>query len=561
MSAETVLRLDGLTVRHPARGGEVTAVEDISLTVPAGRCVALVGESGSGKSTTLNALLGLTPATARTRVRRLEFADAPGGAPRPVTDPAALRGRSVGLVPQDPARALDPLVRIEGHFAELYRHFTGLKDRAEARRRTVAALAAVGVDRPEARLRQYPHELSGGLLQRVLVALALTGEPRLLLADEPTSNLDVTVQRRVLDLFDALRAERGLALLLVTHDLAVASQRADELIVLRGGRVVESGPTDRVIGAPRHPYTRQLVTSLPGRLPRTARPAAGTDAGTDAAPAAGTGDGPPVVLAARGLAKSYPGARGSGPVAAVRGVDLTLRRGRTLAVVGESGAGKTTLLRLLTGLERPDAGTVLLDGTPVGTGRRARVAFTRRVQLVHQNPAGSLNPALTIGRIIAEPLAAHRIGTARHRAERARALLEAVGLPAGFAAQRPARLSGGQAQRVAIARALALDPEVLVLDEPVSALDQAVQLALLELLDGLQRRLGIALLLVTHDLGVVRATADEVLVLHRGRTEEAGPADALFAAPTSPYTRALLDAVPALRLPETPPFHERTPSS
>ncbi|CAL9595812.1 putative ABC transporter ATP-binding protein YejF [Streptomyces sp. enrichment culture] len=547
---DPVLRLEGLTVRYPGKDGAgAAAVEDLSLTVPAGRTVAIVGESGSGKSTTLHALLGLTPRTARAGYRLLEFRDGEGPARR-IRDPRFLRGRSVGLVPQDPARSLDPLVRIGSHFAELHRHFLGLRDRQESRRRAVAALEAVGVDRPAERLRQYPHELSGGLSQRVLIALALVGGPRLLLADEPTSDLDVTVQRRVLDLFDEVRAERDLSLLMVTHDIAVASRRADELIVMRAGRVVESGPVDKVIGDPDDPYTRRLLTSVPGRA-RIRGAALDPPAG----PAA------PVVLEARGLRRSFGGGRGTERVEAVREVSLTLRRGETLAVVGESGAGKSTLLRLLTGLDRPDGGAVLLDGAPVGRDRAARKDFARRVQLVYQNPARSLNPSLPVGRVIAEPLEAHRVGGARWRAQRARELLEQVGLPPAFAERRPSELSGGQAQRVAIARALAPEPDVVVLDEPVSALDQAVQLALLELLGSLQERLGIAYLLVSHDLGVVRAVADEVLVLRRGRVEERGPARTVFSAPASAYTRALLDAVPTVRRPLATSPHDGMSSS
>ncbi|WP_405796531.1 ABC transporter ATP-binding protein [Streptomyces sp. NBC_01506] len=546
---DALLRLEGLRVVYPDQRGRrghdgTVAVDGLSLTVPRGRTVAVVGESGSGKSTTLHALLGLTPRTAHVSLQRLEFRDGSDELRR-IDDPRALRGRSVGLVPQDPVRALDPLLRIGAQFAELHRHFLGLTDREASRARTVAALEAVGLDRPVLRLRQYPHELSGGQRQRVLIALALVGEPRLLLADEPTSNLDTTVQRLVLDLFDQVRAARGLSLLLVTHDIAVAGERADHLLVMRAGRVVEHGPTHDVLGDPQHAYTQQLLTSLPSALP------ARTPAAPTASPTA-----PRVVLEARDLAKSFDHGKGHERVDAVREVSLTLHRGRTLAVVGESGAGKSTLLRLLTGLERADAGTVLLDGVEQRPGRKARAAFARRVQLVYQNPARSLNPSLPVGRAIAEPLEAHRIGTARWRAQRARELLEQVELPAAFTERRPAQLSGGQAQRVAIARALALDPDVVVLDEPVSALDQAVRFALLRLLGELQERLGVAYLLVSHDLGVVRAVADEVIVMHHGRVEERGVTEAVFTAPTSPYTRALLDAVPAL-----PPSSSRLSSS
>ncbi|MEU4805755.1 ABC transporter ATP-binding protein [Actinosynnema sp. NPDC023587] len=524
------LRVEGLRVAYPKGDGEAVVVDDLSFTVPRGRTVAIVGESGSGKSTTLHALLGLNPRAARVDYRALEVRDHSGAVAR-VDDPRALRGRSVGLVPQDPTRALDPLVRIGKHFAELHRHFLGVTDRDESARRTVAALESVGVSRPALRLRQYPHELSGGLCQRVLIALALVGEPELILADEPTSNLDATAQRQVLDLLDRLRAERGLSVLLVTHDIAVAGERADRLLVLREGRLVESGAARTLLAAPREPYTTRLLTSLPGNLPE--RPALPAD------------DPARVVLEARGVGKTFGGRTGE-RVDAVRDVDLTLRRGRTVALVGESGAGKSTLLRLITGLERPDSGTILLDGRHEHTTRAGRAAFARRVQLVYQNPSASLNPALTIDRIVAEPLEAHRIGTRAERARRVRELLDSVELPADVAHRRPPQLSGGQLQRVAIARALALEPDVVVLDEPVSALDQTVQFTLLQLLRRLQDRLAVAYLFVSHDLGVVRAVADEVLVMHGGRVEERGPTRTVFTTPAGPRTRALLDAVPEL---------------
>lgn len=535
MAGTPSLRLEGLRVTYPeSRGrseGGVVAVDDLTLTVPAGRTVAIVGESGSGKSSTLHALLGMTPRAATVGYRLLEVRDH-AGAVRRVDDPARLRGRSIGLIPQDPVRALDPLVRVEKHFAELHRHLLGIAGRDESRQRAIDALEAVGVDRASLRLRQYPHELSGGLRQRLLICLALIGEPRLLLADEPTSNLDTSVQRRILDLLDHLRAERGLSVLLVTHDLAVAAERSSELLVMRHGRVVEAGGTATVLCDPQAPYTRELLASAPSRLP--------------ARPVFHPRRPPRILLEARGVGKSFGSGRRMEPVHAVADVDLQLHHGQTVAIVGESGAGKSTLLRLITGLERPDRGTILVDGRPLGSGRAAHAGLARRVQLVYQNPASSLNPALPIGRIIAEPLEAHRPGSAAARSRRVRELLEQVELPEQFARRRPSHLSGGQLQRVAIARALALEPEVVVLDEPVSALDQVVQHALLRLLLSLQQRLGVAYLLVSHDMGVVRAVADEVLVMRQGRIEERGATHDVFTTPTSPYTRTLLDAVPTL---------------
>lgn len=531
-----VLHLDGLRVRYRGltRGeAPVTAVDDLSLTLARGETVAIVGESGSGKSTTLHALLGLAPRSAAVEYRGLRVAGE-DGVLREVADPQALRGGAVALVPQDPVRALDPLVRIEGHFRELHRHFAGITDREASRRRTIASLESVGVDRPAARLRQYPHELSGGLRQRILIALALIGEPRLLLADEPTSNLDATVQRRVLDLIDEVRAERDLSVLLVTHDIAVAAERSTRLVVMRGGRVVETGPTEHVIADPADTYTRQLLSSLPSRLPARAPRPVGAE---------------PPILEASGLGKTFASGRGQAPLAAVEDLSLTVHRGRTVALVGESGAGKSTALRLLTGLEHPDRGQVLIDGRPVSADRSSRSIVARKMQLVYQNPGRSLNPDLSVVRAIAEPLEALGIGDRASRVRRAHDLLAEVGLPGDLASRRPHELSGGQQQRVAIARALAPQPEIVVLDEPVSALDQSVQFALLSLLIDLQARLGVSYVLVSHDLGVVRAIADDVLVLHRGRVVDSGPTDTVFTSPASVHTQTLIDAVPSVQLP------------
>lgn len=525
IGGETALQLSGLTVAY-AQGG--TVVDDVSLDLPAGKTVAIVGESGSGKSTLLRALLGLNPRTATESWRLLEIRGR-DGRPRRVDDARTLRGAGVGIVPQDPSRSLDPLLRIGANFSELHRHLLRITDGARSRALAEAALESVGVDDPPARLAQYPHELSGGLQQRVLIALALVGDPQLLLADEPTSNLDATVQKRVLDLLDDLRVRRSLSLLLVTHDIAVAAERADLIHVMRGGRLVEGGPAAAILSNPRTDYTRHLLGALPGRLPRRA------GAGAEAFP---------IVLEARDLRKAF--GRGPARIDAVADVGLALRRRRTLAIVGESGAGKSTLLRLLVGLERPDRGNVLLHGRHDPATRAGLRVFRRHVQLVYQNPVGSLNPAYTVGDSIAESLEANSLGTRSERRARVRDLLRQVDLPEGVSERRPSQLSGGQLQRVAIARALALEPEVLILDEPVSALDQAVQYALLQLLLALQARLGVAYLLVSHDLGVVRALADEVIVMRHGRVEERGPTARVFAAPTSAYTRALLDAVPSL---------------
>lgn len=536
-----LLTLDGLKVTYPGRADnpDVTAVEDVSLEVRAGQTVALVGESGSGKSTTLHALLGLLPNRAHISFRNLSAFNEHGEAAEPQQPGRYTRllpEGAAGLIPQDPTQALDPLMRIEHHFRELHRYQTGITDREESRTLTVEALRAVGIDRPQLRLKQYPHELSGGQRQRVLIALALVGAPRLLLADEPTSNLDTTVQRRILDLFDTVKQERGLSVLLVTHDIAVAAERSDQLVVLRRGRIVEHGPTSRIIENPTDPYTRRLLESLPNRLP----PRHETPVG-----------GIPVIEAAN-LSKTYSGHRRTEAVRALKDLSLTLHPGRTLALVGESGAGKSTALRLLSGLEPSDTGYVKISGHPTNTNRRIRGRFPEGLQLVYQNPKRSLNPSLTVANAIAEPLEAAKIGTRRTQIARAHELLAAVDLAPEIALRHPQELSGGQAQRVAIARALATNPSVVVLDEPVSALDQSVQYQILSLLLELQQRLGVAYVFVSHDLGVVRAIADEVVVLHHGEVVEHGPTRAVFDNPRSPHTRTLLDAIPHLpaRTPE-----------
>lgn len=442
-----MLRLSGLTVGYPsgrgANGG--TVLDDVSLAVPAGETVAIVGESGAGKSTLLRALLGLNLRDANVAWRGLEFRD-PAGALRAVDDVRILRGTGIGIVPQDPARSLDPLMRIGSNFSELHRYLLGVRDPAQSRFRALAALETVGVDDPALRLAQYPHELSGGLQQRILIALALVGDPRLLLADEPTSNLDATVQKRVLDIFDELRVRRSLSILLVTHDLAVAAERASWIMVMRHGQIVEEGPTATILYDPKAEYTRQLLDSLPSRIPR--------QIGRDQQAST------PVVLEGRGLCKSF-ARRGRTRIDAVADVSLRLHRGRTLAVVGETGAGKSTLLRLLAGLERLDKGSVLLHGLHDPATRRGGSMFRRNVQLVYQNPANSLNPAYAIGRSIAEPLEANGIGTSGARLAKVADLLRQVELPEAFVRRYPSQLSGGQLQRVAIARALALKPAII----------------------------------------------------------------------------------------------------
>ncbi|MYM18611.1 dipeptide ABC transporter ATP-binding protein [Brevibacterium sp. 5221] len=522
-----VLELSDLTVAYPA--APAPAVDGAALTARPGRTVALVGESGSGKSSLAAAAAGLSVPGARVRaaVHTVGGVDMRGAGQRAWR---AVHGSVLGFVPQDAGTGLNPVRSVAGQLAHTLR--TRGARRREAAERAAEALAGVGLE-PRLHGRRRPHELSGGQRQRILLALALAGEPRLVIADEPTSALDVTVQRQVLDLLAERTARAGAALVLITHDLGVAADRADDVLVMSGGRIVEAGTAAQVLESPREPYTRRLLAAAPGLdAPRLI-----------AAPRGGPAQPQePPVLRAAGLVRDF--AHGGGSVRAVDGVSLELPRGRTLGIVGESGSGKSTTARLLVGLEPADAGEIELLGAPV-TGRRAEaVRLARRVRFVHQDPSASLDPRRSAGDSIAEPLAGFGIGTRAERPARVRALLERVALPADAARRRPGELSGGQRQRVAIARALAVDPEVVVLDEPVSALDVSVQAQILELLAGLQRELGLSYVFISHDLAVVRQIAHDVLVMAQGRVVDAGPTEEVFAAPTAPTTRALLAAVP-----------------
>ncbi len=516
----------GLTIAYSSHA----ALTGVDFRVDAGETVAVVGESGSGKSTLALAALGLLPRTAHITGGTVELAG------RDVTRSGervfrGLRGRHVGLVPQDPAVGLNPTIRIGAQVAEAVRQ-AGVHDRGGVAAGVVDALAAAGIDDPEVKSRQYPHELSGGQRQRVLIAIAIAGNPKLLIADEPTSALDVTVQRRILDRLAGIVTERGIALVLITHDLGVATDRADRLVVLRQGAVLEQGATAAVVRTSTEPYTRALLDASP-RL--DVRPPDGDRAARE-------------VLRVEDVVKRFH-RPGEAPVTAVDGVSLTVRAGRTTALVGESGSGKSTTLRIALGLERATSGRVAFGADDV-TGLRggALRAFRRRVQLVQQNPYSSLDPRFRVVDSITEPLRAFRVGTRTDRARRAAELVDQVALPQSVLQRRPGELSGGQRQRVAIARALALRPELLLLDEPVSALDVRVQDQVLTLLEQLQRELGVAFLIVSHDLAVVGRIAHDLVVLREGRVVDSGPTARVFDAPGSEYTTDLLRAVPGERL-------------
>ncbi|WP_315071241.1 ABC transporter ATP-binding protein [uncultured Microbacterium sp.] len=513
-------------------------VHGISFEIEEGETLALVGESGSGKSTTAHALLGLLPAGGKVDGGTVALGDLDisGWTDRALR---GIRGAEIGLVPQDPTTSLDPVRPIGAQVEEILR-LHGHRDRRSRRARAIELLDRVGIDNPDLRARQYPHELSGGMRQRVLIATAIALQPRLLIADEPTSALDATVQRKVLDLLDELQREEGTSILLVTHDLGVAADRAERLVVLKDGRIVEQGPSAVVLAAPSDPYTWQLLADAPAFTTGFRRPEAPPFLRDAAAVAAEN----PYAIVAEGLVKEFRVA-GRERFRAVDDVSFRVRRGTTHALVGESGSGKTTTARLVTRFHQPDAGTIEVDGEDVTHAKREQLrALRRRAQLVYQNPFASLDPRQHIIDIVAEPLQNFRVGSSAERRERALALLDRVSLPADVARRTPRELSGGQRQRVAIARALAIDPEVVVLDEAVSALDVTVQARILELLTSLQSELGLTYLFISHDLAVVRRISHTVSVMRRGRIVEEGQTEELFRDPQHDYTRELLAAVP-----------------
>ncbi|MDT7647647.1 MAG: oligopeptide transport system ATP-binding protein oppD [Pseudonocardiales bacterium] len=536
-----LLEIDNLQVAF----GADTVVHGVDLRVMPGERVAVVGGSGSGKSTTAHAVLGLLPGNGRITGGRILLRG------EDVTHAGEarlrrLRGREVGLVPQDPMSNLNPVLRVGRQVAEtLVVH--GLASRREAAARAVEIMAEVGLPEPGRRARQYPHEFSGGMRQRVLIAIALACRPELLIADEPTSALDVTVQQQILDRLDTLTRELGTAVLLVTHDLGLAVERADRVVVLAEGRVVESGSAREVLTAPRHEYTRRLVAAAPS-ISATVLTEPEPERASERASSADGGPVPvPPVLRMEGVSKEFHIRGRGGVLRAVDDVSFEVRRGRTTAVVGESGSGKTTVARMVLGLVPVTTGTIRLDGDDIVGMRGARLRAARRaMQPVFQDPYGSLDPMFSVERLVAEPLRIFGVGDKAGRAARVRELLDQVALPLATARRYPNELSGGQRQRVAIARALALDPALVVCDEAVSALDVLVQDQILRLLRTLQDELGVSYLFISHDLAVVREISHEVVVMKQGRAVEQGPVAEVLGAPRDPYTRQLLAAVPGL---------------
>lgn len=518
-----LLRLEQLAVAYDGR----SAVEDVTFGVAPGEVLALVGESGSGKTTTVQAVIGLLPGSGRVVSGRILLGD---------EDIArwssrrldSLRGKRISLIPQDPASSLNPTRTIGSQVAEVFR-LHGWRDRKAVRSKVLELLEHVGLSQPELRLTQYPHELSGGMNQRVLIAMAVGLQPDLIIADEPTSALDVTVQKRILDLIDTLRREHGTAVLLVTHDLAVAAERAERIAVMQRGRIVEIGPAQHILTAPQHPYTQRLLSDAPALAAppqRSVRP---------------KGD---IVIRVENLVQNFPTV-GKESFRALDGVSFEVVRGTTHALVGESGSGKTTTARAVVGLLRPTSGRITVGGQRVTELRGESLRqFRRGVQLVYQNPYRSLDPRQTVWQTVAEPLGNFERLSRAERSERVGSVLERVQLSPDLYHRRPAALSGGQRQRVAIARALVLKPRVLILDEAVSALDVTVQAQILRLLGELQQVDGLTYLFVSHDLAVVRAIADTVSVLKNGVQLEHGSVREVFAAPKADYTRHLISSIP-----------------
>jgi len=568
VSETPLLFVQNLSIGYRVGSRLVPAVSGVSFEVHRGETVAIVGESGSGKSTTAQAIINLLApnAVVTSDALRLDGSD--------LTDLSRsewqeVRGRRIGLVPQDPGVSLNPVTKVGGQVAEVLR-IHKLGGRRAAASRAVELLTLAGIPEAEVRAQQYPHQLSGGMKQRALIATALAADPELIVADEPTSALDVTVQKQILDHLDALARDSDTAILLITHDLAVAADRADRVIVMQHGRIVEQGPARDVLENPRHAYTRALVAAAPAlvetrlvasdrarqaRADRAAeaRVAVG-DGGAGAGRAAGGADGSGAdggratgpLLVARDLRKEFalPGGHRR-RFAAVDGVGFEIGRGETFALVGESGSGKSTTARLVTRLETPTGGSLEFDGADYTTARREGLRqLRRRFQLVYQNPYASLDPRFTVGEVIDEPLRSYSVGSASSRAKRVAQLVDDVALPTSYLARRPTELSGGQRQRVAIARALALRPELLVLDEAVSALDVSVQAQILALLTDLQTEYGLSYLFITHDLAVVRQISDRVGVMRAGRIVETGRTGDILSAPAEEYTRELIEAIP-----------------
>ena len=545
-----VLDIRDLEVTFATDHGDVKAVAGVSLAVQPGRVLAVVGESGSGKTVSARTVLGLLPETAVAR-GSVVLAARDGSGTSDVLQLSAdalraVRGRDVAMVFQEPSTALNPVYPIGWQIAEGLRAHEKLSKK-ELRARAIEMLTLVGLPDPEERVDYFPHQLSGGQKQRVMIAMALALKPGLIVADEPTTALDVTVQAEILDLLRKLRDDLGTAILLITHNMGVVADLADDVAVMYQGKVVEQAPVAEVFANPREDYTKQLLGAVlklgDGRIRAADRPAADPAPASDSAAA---GEGAPTLVAARGLEIQYPGRLGRPGFMAVRGVDFEIRAGEVYGLVGESGSGKSTIGRAIAGLTDATGGSLTVLGHEmVGFKERAFKPLRKSIGFVFQDPASSFNPLLTIAENVAEPLIVHRLARSLQEARpRVDALLESVQLPRAYGDRYPHELSGGQRQRASLARGLALDPKLLIADEPTSALDVSVQARVLELFTELQAELGFASLFITHDLAVVDALADRVGVLYRGELVESGPTSEVLRAPREAYTRRLLASLP-----------------
>ena len=552
---QPLLEVTDLHIDFSVDKRSVHAVRGLNLTIYPGQTVAIVGESGSGKSTTAHAIIDLLPGTGKVTKGSIKY-EGTDLVNLPARKRRSYRGSHIGLVPQDPLSNLNPLYRVGAQIREVLEVNNVAKGKA-ADARVVELLEEAGLPDAKRRAQQYPHEFSGGMRQRALIAAGLAARPKLLIADEPTSALDVTVQKQILDHLEGLTAELGVAVLLITHDLGLAAERADHLVVMYKGEVVESGPALEILQDPQHPYSKRLINAAPSlqsertsaKERETVRQAAQEHIGEEAEVDVAT-----PAMQIQNLTKVFklPGKGFSKTdLIAAQNVSFDLARGTTTALVGESGSGKSTVARMVLGLDAPTEGHVYFDGVDISTitSRDQQLKFRRRIQPVFQNPYASLDPMFSIYDAIEEPLVVHKVGSKTEREARVRTLLEQVSLPDTVMNRFPNELSGGQRQRVAIARALALKPEVLVLDEAVSALDVLVQDQILQLLNDLQVELGLSYLFITHDLAVVRQIADDVLVMQGGQVVEQADADSIFNNPQEPYTQQLLAAIPGRDIP------------
>lgn len=564
-----LLEMKDVQISFTTSTGVVEAVRGVNMSIYPGQSVAIVGESGSGKSTTAMSILGLLPGTGKVTGGQILF-EGEGITHYNNKQFESLRGDKIGLVPQDPMSNLNPVWRIGTQVEESLKA-NHVVEGSKRHERVVELLEEAGLPDAERRAKQYPHEFSGGMRQRALIAIGLAARPKLLIADEPTSALDVTVQKTILDHLEHLTEELGNAVLFITHDLGLAAERAEHLIVMHRGRIVESGPSREILRSPQHPYTRRLVDAAPSLASSRIRAAkeAGVEAkelksgeaiGAAAEPGSTAADSTEgsssaaqaPVISVRNLTKEFDirGQRGGKKLLkAVDDVSFDIRRGTTLALVGESGSGKSTVANMVLGLLEPTSGTIEFEGRDTSTlSKQELFKLRRKMQVVFQNPYGSLDPMYSIYKCIEEPMALHKVGSRKEREARVAELLDMVSMPRSAMRRYPNELSGGQRQRIAIARALALRPEVIVLDEAVSALDVLVQNQIIQLLAELQSELSLSYLFITHDLAVVRQTADDVVVMKKGQAVEQGTADDIFENAQQEYTRNLINSVPGMHL-------------